>query len=403
MAFATLRQSGVPAQGRPEPLVVDAATVRRKPHVCFVAPYAWPVLSRDPNIQVVGGAEVQQCMLARLLADNGYRVSMISFDYGQPSPVTVDGITVYKSFRESAGIPVLRFLHPRLTRMWRVMREVDADVYYQRSSAMWTGVIAEFCRRYGKRAIYAGASDRDFEIGQEQIVLGRDRWLYRWGVAHVDRIVVQNPFQVESCRRNHQRAAVLIPSCYAPPPHAQRAKVENDRVLWVGTIHGYKRPEIFLELAERLPHRRFVMIGGPSIGGERLKAGYFEEIRDRAARLPNLEFTGFLPLAEVEPWFDRARLLVLTSVYEGMPNVFLQAWARGVPTVSTVDVGAPVNTVFADAAQGAGKLETLLSDQTLWTQASADSLAYFERNHSSSEVLARYARLLEELVPAREQ
>ena len=394
MAGATLRQSGVPAQGRARPV----ATPRRKPHVCFVAPYAWPVFSRDPNIQVVGGAEVQQCVLARLLAANGYRVSMISFDYGQPSPVLLDGVTVYKSFRESAGIPVLRFLHPRLTTMWRVLREVDADVYYQRSSAMWTGLVAEFCRRYRKRSIYAGASDRDFEIGQEQIALGRDKWLYRRGVARVDRVIAQNAFQRESCRRNHKRNAVVIPSCYVAPAHAERATLANDCVLWVGTIHGYKRPEIFLDIAERLPNRKFVMIGGPSVGGERLKAGYYDEIRNRAARLPNVEFTGFLPLAGVEPWFDRARLLVLTSVYEGMPNVFLQAWARGVPTVSTVDVGAPVNTIFGDAAQGAAKVEALLSNNGLWCQASADSLAHFERNHSSSEVLARYARLLEELV-----
>jgi len=397
MAAATLPQSrsnGVQAQGR----AGTVAQARRKPHICFVAPYAWPVFSRDPNIQVVGGAEVQQCVLARLLADNGYRVSMISFDYGQPSPVLVDGVTVYKSFREDAGIPIVRFVHPRLTTMWKVLREVDADVYYQRSSAMWTGVIAEFCRRHGKRSIYAGASDRDFEIGQEQIVLGRDRWLYRRGVAQVDRVVAQNAFQLESCRRNHKRNAVVIPSCYVPPAHAERATLANDRVLWVGTIHGYKRPEILLEIAERLPHRKFVMIGGPSIGGERLKAGYFEEIRDRAARLPNVEFTGFLPLASVEPWFDRARLLVLTSVYEGMPNVFLQAWSRGVPSVSTVDVGAPVNTVFKDAAQGAAKVEALLSNNALWSQASSDSLGYFERNHSSTQVLARYSRLLEELV-----
>src|SRR5437773_3771297 len=175
MPSATLRRVPVTTPESAAPRTSPA----RGPHICFVAPYAWPVLSRDPNIQVVGGAEVQQCALARLLADNGYRVSMIAFDYGQPSPVLVDGVTVYKSFRERAGIPVLRFLHPRLTTMWRALREVDADVYYQRSSAMWTGVIAEFCRRYGKRAIYAGASDRDFDIGQEQIVLARDRWLYR--------------------------------------------------------------------------------------------------------------------------------------------------------------------------------------------------------------------------------
>jgi glycosyltransferase involved in cell wall biosynthesis len=367
----------------------------RRPHVCFVAPYAWPVLSGDKSIQVVGGAEVQQCALARLLAASGYRVSMISFDYGQPSPSTVDGVTVHKSFRPDAGVPVLRFLHPRLSTMWRVLREVDADVYYQRSSAMWTGVVAEFCRRHGKRSIYAGASDRDFEVGQEQIVHRRDKWIYRRGLARVDAIVAQNPFQVASCRRNHGREAVLIPSCYVLP--ADRKPQNGDRVLWVGTIHDYKRPEWFLEIAERLPQRRFVMVGGPSVGGEKLGPGYFDEVRRRAASLPNVEFTGFLPLAEVEKQFDRARALVSTSVYEGMPNVFLQAWARGVPTLGTVDVGAPVNTVFADAEEGARKLEALLADELLWQRASQDSLAHYQRNHSSQEVLSRYARLLDQL------
>ena len=59
---------------------------------------------------------------------------------------------------------------------------------------------------------------------------------------------------------------------------------------------------------------------------------------------------------------------------------------------------------FLVANMPARDLETLqadflLSNTALWNQASADSLAYFERNHSSTEVLARYARLLEELVP----
>jgi len=361
-------------------------------HVCFVAPYAWPVLSRDPAIKVVGGAEVQQAILARLLARSGYRVSMISCDYGQPSPITVDGVTVHKTFRPDQGLPLLRFLHPRLTGMWRAMGEVDADVYYQRSSAMWTGVVAAFCRWHGKRSIYAGASDRDFVIGEEQIKFARDRWIYRRGLKAVDAIVAQNRMQVETCRRHHGRDAVLIQSCYELP--ATSTPGNGDRVLWVGTIHDQKRPEIFLDIAARLPQRRFVMIGGPSPKGERFQPGYYEAIRDRAAQLPNVEFTGFLPLAEVEPWFDRARVLVSTSVFEGMPNVFLQAWARGVPIVSTVDVGVPVNRLFREVEEAVHHLETLFEDQAQWAAASASARDYFRATHSPERVLRQYGDLL---------
>jgi glycosyltransferase involved in cell wall biosynthesis len=164
-------------------------------------------------------------------------------------------------------------------------------------------------------------------------------------------------------------------------------------VLWVSTIRAGKRPELFLQLAARLPRHRFVMVGGPDY----TEPAVFERVRSEAARVANVQFTGFLPLAEVERRFDSARVFVNTSRYEGMPNTFLQAWARGVPTVATVDVGAPVHKQFGDVEQGAREIEVLLADQKRWESVSSRCRLYFERTHSGAETLERYGRLFDEL------
>lgn len=381
---AQLHQGAAPA-GRPG----------RALSVCFVAPYAWPVLAGDASLGIVGGAEVQQCILARLLARRGLRVSMVSLDFGQRDRAEVDGVTVHKTFRPDEGIPALRFLHPRLTATWRALAEADADVYYLRSASMLAAVIDEFCRGRGRRSVYAAASDADFAPDIRQIRFARDRWLYRRGLARMDRIVVQNAAQLEACRRHYGREAVLIPSCYELPGDSS-IKI-NDEVLWVGRMDRGKRPHLALEVARRLPHRKFVLVGGEAHGDARDRAAYYEEIRAAAAGLANVEMTGFLPLAEVERRFDRARVLLNTSVYEGMPNTFLQAWARGVPTVATVDAAAPVHPVAPDAAAAADAIERLFLDPGHWQAVSRRCRARFESQHSAAAVAEKYLRLLEEV------
>jgi glycosyltransferase involved in cell wall biosynthesis len=159
-------------------------------------------------------------------------------------------------------------------------------------------------------------------------------------------------------------------------------------------LRRQKRPEIFLELARRLPRWRFAMVGGAALGDRE----FYERIEAEARALPNVEFAGFVPHAEGEKWFDRARVVINTSVFEGMPNTFLQAWARGVPTVSFVDVGAAVNRTVADVDEMTRELERLLGDPAAWRDASARSREYFARTHSPEEVMRRYARVFEDVM-----
>lgn len=379
-----------------------AEAAARLPHVCFVAPKAWPVFSGDSSIAIVGGAEVQQSMLARMLAQAGYPVSMICLDYGQPPTAVVDGVTVHKAYRPDAGWPVLRFVHPRLTGMWRAMAEVDADIYYQRSPGMLTAVIAAFCKRRGKISIYAGASDHDFLPGREDIRLRRDRWLYERSLARIDQVVVQNEKQQRDCLLHYGRQSTLIPSCYQLRPGSRPGS--GERILWVSTMHRDKRPELFLELVRRLPQFRFAMIGGP--GAAPGDGEYFASLRRSAASFPNLEFTGFLPLPEVETWFDKAAVLVNTSTHEGMPNTFLQAWSRGIPAVTLCDtgsrlLGARVCHVARDIREAASEISRLFSDELYRRRSSARCREYFANTHDPAGVLANYMRLFDKLALAR--
>ena len=102
--------------------------------VCFVAPRAFGALSGDPRAGHVGGAEVQQALLARGLAERGHPVSMVTLDVGQEDGATFAGVRVLVSHRAEAGLAGLRFVWPRITHVWAAMGRADAAVYYQRTS-----------------------------------------------------------------------------------------------------------------------------------------------------------------------------------------------------------------------------------------------------------------------------
>ena len=365
-----------------------------KPHLCFVALTAWPVLSGDRSIKSVGGAEVQMSFLARAFVKAGHRVSMICMDYGQPDDVEVDGISVIKAHTPAGGIPVLRFFHPRLTSTWWAMKRANADIYYQRACGVHTGFVAAFCKRYQRKFIYAAAHDADFDPEAPLIRYRRDKAIFRWGLRHADSVVVQSQTQTDRCRANYGIATTQIRSCYAPPIGASIG--QNGYVLWVATLRSWKRPELFLELARRLPQYQFRMVGGADDATE------FEKLSHAAASLPNLEFIGFVPHAEIENHFDGARLFVNTSVYEGFPNTFLQAWARGMPTVSFVDTsseihGQPVGALVKNLEEMVTTVDHFMSNDSIWSETGHRCVACYTTDHSLEAITLKYEHLFLQL------
>lgn len=370
-----------------------------RPAICFVALNAFPMLAEREDADMAGGAELQQVLVAKGLAQRGYRVSMICRDFGQRQGVEIGRIKVLKAFRLDAGIPVVRFVWPRFTSIWRCLREAGADIYYQRTAGMLTGIVAAFCARNGKRSVFAAAGNPDLEPNTPRIRYTRDRWIYEYGLRNVDRILVQNEEQVKLCCENFGRSATLVPNCYpAPPASVAAGDSGTGHVLWVGSIRRIKRPKLFLDLASAMPEQRFRMIGGPGRGEE----GLYRAIEDSAAAIPNLEFTGFVPYSKIDPYFDGAAVVVNTSESEGFPNTFLQAWSRGVPTVSYVDSGAryeglPIGRQVASRDEMKDCVEQLLGGVER-TRLGERCRRYYEENHSPGRVLDLYENLFRELL-----
>jgi glycosyltransferase involved in cell wall biosynthesis len=362
--------------------------------ICFVAPACYPVLAGDRSIPAVGGAEVQQAFLASELARRGHDVSMICMDYGQREGDVVKGVRLIKMHAPAAGLPVLRFLHPRLTSLWSAMNRADADVYYQRAGGALTGMVAKFALWRGRRAVFASASDFDFDPRCPLVPTARDKVLFRYGVRRAHRIVVQSERQLQLCRDQFGRDATCIASCYgyqgAPGRH-------DGPIVWVGTVKPLKRPELFLDLAEQLPQYRFRLVGGAAAGEE-----HFRTLQRRAQALGNVEMTGFIPYADIETFFDGASLLVNTSTGEGFPNTFLQAWSRGIPTVSFFDAGARVDgaaigAAVSDLGEMVRLIHALKTDYSSWRIHGSRAAEYFSQRHTVDRIAGQYEAMFEQL------
>ena len=367
----------------------DSIAEQQLPHICFLTPNAYPMLAKETGVQFAGGAELQQVILAKGLAKLGYPVSMICMDFGQDDQVEIDGVIVHRALRPKGGLPVLRFIWPRITSIWRCMNRANADIYCHRSASMLTGVMAYYCRRHGKKSVFAVA-------GENKIRIGRDRWLFEFGLRRVDRIVVQNLDQQRAIEASVDRDSLLIPNCFQAASY--REERQQSDILWVGAIRQVKRPDLFLQLASSVPGYRFTMVGGPATQERSL----YSEIEKRAELIPNVKFVGFVPYAKIDRYFDDAILFVNTSDSEGFPNTFLQSWSRGVPTVSLVDSGAQLNgerigCVANSINEMRESIVTLMEDDTERRLLGERCKEYVEKEHAPEVVLRLYQDIFEGL------
>jgi glycosyltransferase involved in cell wall biosynthesis len=360
--------------------------------ICVVSFNIVPYYHRSSHGQY-GGAEVQAAVLADAFAAAGAEVCLVVRDLGDarlPYPA-------YNAFRSGDGVPGLRFFHPRLPGVFAALRRADADIYFQHCAGIETGLTAMHCNRHRGKFVYFAGSDTDFSLRDVRVSGLRDKTIFFWGVKHADAIVAQNERQAQLCRDQLHRDAVVIPTAVAVSD-IDPSQTDGS-VVWVGALREVKGPLAFVRLAEAMPERRFVMIGGEIESEAAFAAG----VRGEAEKVKNLTLTGRIPRDEVDAYLRRAALLVNTSRVEGFPNAFLEAWQHGLPVVSFVDVDGMIEdegigVVCAGAGEMAAAVERLLDDDDRRAIMGTRARRLIEDRYGAPTLAQRYLSLFERLV-----
>jgi glycosyltransferase involved in cell wall biosynthesis len=366
--------------------------------ICIVSHAAYGAITggRDGH---AGGVERQTAMLAKWLAARGHDVSLIVWDEGQPADTTIDGVRVMAVCRRDEGLRGMRFFHPRWTRLTKALRAADAEVYYHNCAEAITGQVALWCRRNERGFVYSVASDPECDRRLPALRHARERLLFRYGLRHADRIIVQTGAQRAALRAGFRLDGTPLPmpcpgpvdeSYRTPDPFGRRPP----RFVWVGRVSAEKRLGWLVDIAGSVPDALFD-IAGTSSPGDRSAILPLA----RASAAPNVMVLGKVPRTDMPGVYRDAAALVCTSAYEGFPNTFLEAWSHGVPVISTIDPDGLIARyglgMVAETREGlAAAVRTCLQSRESWLEMSSRAREYYVTHHTPERVLPLFEDVL---------
>jgi glycosyltransferase involved in cell wall biosynthesis len=372
--------------------------------ICILSERAYHSIANKDGRNSVGGAEIQMAILAKEFAKRSHEVSFVTFEKSRSSFEEIHGIKIYNPFdNRGSGYTYLN-IH-NIYKLFKILKNIDADVYIQRGTSPLTGVLAFFARLNNKIFLYSVSSDQ--AVAADLLIKGLvdlKKFVYQFGVKNCDYVVCQTNQQKNLLKQTIGRKGKLIKNIYLPP------KIENNKndtpplkILWVGRLIVEKRPELFLRLAKFFPNVKFYMIGGLQ-DSFKTSSDYYNKIKRLASVIKNLDFISYVPHNEINKYYAESAVLINTSTVEGFPNTYLEAWGNYTPVITldfdpdeiicTYKLGLHSKT-FEKMVED---VKTLLKDDKLRKEMGINSRKYVEKKHDINKIVNEYEDLIESLI-----
>lgn len=351
--------------------------------------------------QAMGGAELQIFYLVKHLKELGCEVHYIFEDKN-------------KTYANNLKIQ----LHPlnsikikkRLGQRWffykttinKKLASIKPDIIYTRLYSSWSGFATHYSLTNNCKHICAVASDNDLKsISCISLFLKPfnivERYYMHKSFKKASYVLVQNSYQAKKMKEKFKRDGIKINQSTELVNEANIYKNSSPiNILWVANFKSLKRPELYIQLVERLKdysNVKFKMIG-------RLHNDYKSILNHANLNFKNFEYLGEISNIEVNEELLKAHILVNTSDYEGFSNTFVQAWMRKVVVLSmnsnpdeiltTKNIGfiCPTVDVLVD------KVKQLVKDKNLRQKMSQKAYSFAVVEHSLDQNLDKVINLI---------
>jgi L-malate glycosyltransferase len=356
--------------------------------VCIVA----------PSLSILGGQAVAaQRLLERLRAVPGLEVDFLPHD--PRSNALLRLLQRVKYVRTVAtSIAYVASLLRRLPRY---------DVVHVFSASYWSFLLAPtpailIGKWLGKRVVL------NYRSGEAEDHLQRWRRTAIPTMHQADAVVTPSAYLVDVFSKFGVRAESI--SNFVDPEAVVYRRRESLRPVFLSNRNFQKLYNVpcvlraFAVIQARLPDARLIVIGD---GPER------EHVHEtaRALELRNVEFVGAVRPADMGQWYDRADVYLNASDIDNMPNSIIEAFACGLPVVTTRAGGIPYvveqerNGLLVNLGDHEGLAAAalrLLDDGALAQRVIAEGLRDVEQQYTWAAVSDRWATLYRRLVRARE-
>ncbi|HLN22184.1 MAG TPA: glycosyltransferase [Bacteroidales bacterium] len=338
-----------------------------------------------------GGGELQIAFLAKALAALGNEVIIVDFGVKDDFR-TSDGIEIRTIKNWNGGMRVLRTVTHRMPGLYHTLKEQNADIYYCRIRDFRHILAYRVARKLGAKFVLHMASDLDAmdlmsRLKNYYFETRASLWMFFSGIMtemaqplllrNADLVLVQHCGQKNILLNKNISPVIFynIIDMKAIPVNENNLHEDFVYVGWLDKRKGF--PEFF-DLVSRSPMHNFKIIGPPrdSIG-----AMYYEKLK----AFSNVKLLGILSYKRTLHEISTSKALISTSHMEGFPNVFIEAWACGIPVYSlSVDPGDVIeNEKLGIMAHGSiDKLKAALDNHENSAEFASRARKYVEENHA---------------------